>query len=73
MTCHDNVTGVPAETEVLLAAKEEICGDAPVGRVFCVYSGVICRTSKSDACTWPSTGMAYAFYPLTQGDMSLSA
>ena len=33
MTCQDIVTGVPAETEMLLAAKEEICGDAPVGGI----------------------------------------
>src|SRR5882762_8235335 len=40
--------------ELALAAKEVICGVAPLGTLLCVYRGVIWITSKSEVFTWPS-------------------
>src|SRR4030081_3169088 len=40
--------------ELALAAKEVICGVAPLGTLLCVYRGVVWITSKSEVFTWPS-------------------
>ena len=31
VACHESVTWVPAETDVLLAVNDEMCGEEPVG------------------------------------------